>query len=217
MGGRIPGPLGMGPIVAGDSEERTGLLNPVGVNIPGPLGVGEASPLSVTRVIAHVVKDWSPPSPKTTPPIVVRGKTLADVGAALDALQEWGQGGGMLRADPIPLGTSTNLTVRLHANLVLRLPTWSGYAAASAAAKAEWDRMMVNLRIHEERHVAIAVEEADNLAAALIGLDISDIANMVTMANQTMQSRQDQLDADTQNGAKAGVPYGDVFLDTSIS
>lgn len=214
MGGRIPGPLGIGPIVGGDFEERTGLLNPVGINIPGPLG---ASPLSVNRLIAHVVKDWVPPSPKTTPPIVVKGKTLADVGAALDALQEWGQGGGMLRADPIPPGTSTNLTVRLHANLVLRLPTWSGYAAASAPAKAEWDRMLGNLRIHEERHVAIAVEEADNLAADLVGRDISDIANMVTAANQTMQSRQDELDADTQNGAKSGVPYGNVSLNTSIS
>lgn len=55
MGGRIPVPLGIGPIVGGDFEERTGLLNPVGINIPGPLG---ASPLSVNRLIAHEWKTW---------------------------------------------------------------------------------------------------------------------------------------------------------------
>jgi hypothetical protein len=32
-----------------------------------------------------------------------------------------------------------------------------------------------------------------------------------------MKVRQDKLDADTQSGSKAGVPYGDVVLDTSIT
>jgi hypothetical protein len=39
---------------------------------------------------------------------------------------------------------------------------------------------------------------------------------MVTAANRRMRARQDQLDADTQNGAKTGVAFGDVTLNTSI-
>jgi predicted secreted Zn-dependent protease len=124
---------------------------------------------------------------------------------------------GSLRADAIPAGTSTNLTVNLHANLRYRLPLWTRYSDASKAAKAEWDKMFAKLKVHEDRHLAIAIEEADNLAQALAGRDIADIAKMVTAANRRMQSRQDDLDTDTDHGAKTGVPYGDVVLDTTIT
>ena len=36
------------------------------------------------------------------------------------------------------------------------------------------------------------------------------------VANRRMQSRQSDPDNDTDHGAKAGVPYGDVILDTLI-
>jgi predicted secreted Zn-dependent protease len=100
---------------------------------------------------------------------------------------------------------------------VYRLPRWTGYDAASAAAKAEWDQMLGHLRAHEDRHVAIAIEEANQLAQDLIGHDIADIANMVTEANRRMATRQTELDTDTENGSKPGVTYGDVILDTSIT
>jgi hypothetical protein len=168
------------------------------------------------RNVTRVVKDWEPPAPRTTPEIVVAGRTLADAGAAIDRLNEWGEGGGRLRAERIPVGTSASVTVTLHANLILRMPRWTGYAHASTAARAEWDRMIGRLQAHENRHMAIAVEEADNLARALMGVEIAEIAQMVTDANRTLQDRQDQLDTDTEHGARAGVPYGDVILDTSI-
>ncbi len=127
-----------------------------------------------------------------------------------------GTGGGAIRSDRIPVGTTTNLTVSLCANLVFRLPTWTRYNQASDAAKAEWDRMLGKLRAHEQRHVDIAIEEANDLAQDLIGREISEIAPMVTAANDTMRQRQEKLDEDTQHGAKRGVTYGDVFLDESI-
>jgi len=123
----------------------------------------------------------------------------------------------MIRVDKISTGTSTDLTIKMHANLVYRLPTWANYEKASDAAKEEWNRMYRKLVAHEDRHVEIAVEEANQCASDLIGLDIDKIGKIVTAANERMAQRQQKLDKDTANGSKPGVPYGDVFLDTSIT
>ncbi|MGH8582494.1 MAG: DUF922 domain-containing protein [Gammaproteobacteria bacterium] len=216
MGGRTPGTLGMDTVVAGGDLQGNDLPSTAGYERPGPLGIDSPVPLAVTRIIADVSNDWEPPNPRITPAIVVRGQTLADVAAELNRLAEWGEGGGMLRADRIPTGTSTNLTVRLHANLVMRLPTWAAYSAASDAAKREWDRMLERLRVHEQRHVEIAIEEANRLAGMLVGREISEIADLVTAANQAMNQRQIELDTDTRSGSRPGVAYGDVSLDTAI-
>jgi predicted secreted Zn-dependent protease len=97
------------------------------------------------------------------------------------------------------------------------LPQWDGYEQASAAAKKEWNRMIAKLREHEQRHVDIAIEEADSLASALIGEPMSKIASMVSAANAKMATRQQELDAKTEHGSKEGVEFGDVVLDTSIN
>jgi hypothetical protein len=183
---------------------------------PGILGIDDPIPLDVSRIIAKVTRDWDPPSPRTTPELIVNGATLAQVGAELDRLPEWGEAGGGLRTDAIAPGNSTNLTVAAHANLRYRLPRWAKYGDASKAAQAEWDKMFAKLKAHEDRHLAIAIEEADTLAQDLVGRDISDIAKMVTAANRRMQSRQNELDSDTDHGAKPGAPFGDVLLDTTI-
>jgi hypothetical protein len=186
---------------------------------PGVLGVDQAIALDdVQRIIAKVTKDWDPPNPRTTPPITVTGATLEKAAEQLNKLNEWGEGGGFLRTEPVASGVSTNLTIKIHANLIRRLPTWSGYGKASAAAKAEWDQMVRKLGAHEDRHVAIAIEEAEQLAKDLIGKEISDIPQLVTDANARMQTRQDDLDdaSNTDHGAKAGVQYGDVNLDITI-
>ena len=213
MGGLKSGLLGSDPPQSDSSGDDP--FSPLGGgDAPGPIGLDARR--SVQRIIAAVTKDWDPPAPRTTPEIIVRGATLAAAARDLDALGEWGQAGGSLRADPIAAGTSTNLTVNLRGNLVYRLPQWTGYDRASAAAKAEWDRMMTKLRAHEDRHLAIAIEEGDRLAGELVGHEIGEIAAMVTKANRRMRQRQDQLDTSTDHGARTGVPFGDVVLDTSI-
>lgn len=211
MGGeRLPGPIGL------DAGPEDGAINPAapgaGFEVPGPIGMDDSPKVS------EVVKDWEPPSPSTTPKIVVRGVTLAQVFARLNALGgEWGRGGGSLRSDRLRNVRTPEVTVHLRANLVFILPEWKGYEAASTHAKAEWDRMVATLRIHEQRHVDIAIEEADRLAAALIGEPMNRIATMVTNANATMAQRQQDLDRETEHGSKPDVPYGNVFLDTSIT
>jgi Bacterial protein of unknown function (DUF922) len=222
MGGIHDGLLGTQAQARPDSKRASGGTQPLDVfgagDPPGVLGIDVTNPipLDVSCVIARVTKDWDPPNPTATPEITVNGSTLAEVGRQLDRLPEWGQAGGSLRTDAIPAGTSTNLTVNLHANLRYRLPSWTRYSDASKAAQAEWDKMFAKLKAREDRHLAIAIEEADNLAQALAGHDIADITTMVTAANRRMQSGQVDLDTDTDHGAKSGVPYGDVVLDTTI-
>jgi hypothetical protein len=206
-GGSPPGPLG-----AADSERLDGLRIGSGTGEPGPIGLDvRRGPRVVRRIVTSVEKDWDPPSPRTDPEIVVRGRTLEEVGRALSALPEWGEGGGMIRSERISAGTTPEVTVHLHANLVKRLPRWTRYADASAGAKREWDRMMGALMAHEERHVTIAIEEANQCAADLMGVEIEQVARIVTEANRRMHDRQVEYDNDTSHGQRDGVD-----LDISI-
>ena len=215
MADRIPGVVGTDPKVATTTPEPFDEMPRSGLTDVAPDGFDPPVPL-VARIIAKVVDDWHPPSPNTTATISLEADNLEDLAKLLKPLQEWGQGGGALRAEAIPVGTSSNLTVTLHGNLVLRLPEWTNYSKASAAAKKEWDRMIAKLKAHEQRHMEIATEQGDKLSLDLIGKDIDVIAGKVTAANQEMAKAQKKLDDDTDHGAKKGVPYGDVFLDTSI-
>lgn len=215
MGERIPGIAGMDPLFAGERSDDAGWpgraheINPI-------TGLDAPVPLSNDRIITAVTKDWDPPHSRGTPEIVVRGRTLAAVLPQLERLAEWGEAGGFLRTDRVPVGTSASVTVAIHANLIFRLPRWADYATASAPAQAEWDRMLGFLRAHEQRHLDIAIEEADNLARELIGEEIAQIPSLVTAANRRMNNRQVDLDNSTNHGADTGVTYGNVFLDTTI-
>lgn len=207
-GGRMPGSLSHDVMPhAGDFDPQfpTG-----GFEFPGPIGL-DSSP-----VVTEVNNDWESPNPSSTPEIVVKGKTLAQVAAELNKLAEWGRGGGRIRSDTLENVKTPEVTVQLRANLTMVLPRWEGYEGASEAAKKEWNRMIAKLREHEQRHVDIAIEEADALASALIGKPMSKIASMVTEANAKMATRQREFDAKTEHGNKEGVEFGGVVLDTSI-
>jgi hypothetical protein len=207
MGNRVQGVIGTDAVPDTDAPDQLVLPGVTGMDAPIPL---------VARIIARVHDDWHPPAPDTTPTTSLTADTLEDLGKLLPK-GEWGQGGGSLRSTPIPVGTSTNLTVELHGNLVLRLPEWTNESSASRKAQAEWDRMITKLKEHEQRHVDIAIEEFDKVGPLLVGKDIDQIVATVTAANAAAKKRQDDLDAATDHGAKKGVQYGDVFLDTSIT
>jgi len=204
------------------ADARTGARGDSSIDLfgggepPGILGADGAIQLDVSRIIAKVTRDWDASNPSSTAPLVVSGTTIARVGRALNALPEWGQGGGTLSVDAIPVGTSTDLTITLKANLVRRMPQWTDYPQASTRAKAEWDQMVAKLAVHEDRHVATAVEEAEILAQDLVGQEIAKIASMVTAANRRLAKRQNDMDQACDHGAKEGVEYGDVSLDITV-
>jgi hypothetical protein len=181
---------------------------------PGPIGVTPAK--SGDRLVTKVIRDWVALTLATTPEIEVSGTTLADVADDLNTREEWGQGGGGVTNDPVEVGTSASVTVTLRGNFIRILPTWRQYNQASAAAKAEWDRMLRALAAHEDRHVEIALEEANRLAVELIGREIGQIVSAVNAFGRRLHQRQERFDDETSHGAKPGVKYGGVYLDTTI-
>jgi hypothetical protein len=211
MGGVRAGILGTDAAARGGSDDADDVLG--GGDPPGTLGVGDVVAMS-TGKIEYVSKDWDPDSPHDTRPIVVAGKTIDLVLAALNRLHEWGLGGGTLKLD-IPADFASSHSVTLSANLVRRLPEWKQYDAARTAEKAAWDHMFRKLTEHENRHVEIAVEDAKKLAADLIGQTTTDAAKAVQAANRRLEDRQKKLDDETGHGARPGVKYGDVIMDLS--
>lgn len=214
---RLSDPLGSGfDELEVEADPLPGINTGGGFDLPGVLGGGGSVPLGATPIVG-VERDWDPPSPDTTALANVGGRTLAQAGVQLQALGEWGRGGGAIRSEAHPVAIAGGFLVRLRGNLIKRLPTWSGYASASHAAKDEWDRMIAKLDAHEQRHLDIAIEEADACAADLLGKDMSQVPARVSHFNARMARRQRELDRDTDSGTKSGVPYGDITLDTSIT
>ena len=209
MGGaRIPGPAGADPAPT-QGNFLPGAPS-AGFDFPGPISA------STEPKVGTVVVDWTPLKLTTTPAIIVRGETLADVAADLNNNSEWGQGGGSFRIEPLENITAAEFTVHLQGNFFLLLPEWMGLEKKSATVQAEWNRMLATLRIHEQRHVDIAIEEGNRLAKRLKGKEISKIADMVTAANAAMAVRQKALDTETEGGTRRGVKYGDIYLDVTI-
>lgn len=208
-GQRVPGPTD-----AENTQGESWQVNPgpptAGFAPPGAIG---AEPLDNARIITSVDKDWDP-LPTVTPGVHLElDGSYADVYDNLGKLKsEWGMGGGGIRNDAIPVDTTPTVTAKLHAKVVLEMPVWNDRAKGTPKEKGFWDGMIAKLRAHEDRHVAIVFEQGDKLAKDLIGKDISLLAGMVTACNAAIATAQKKLDTDTDHGAKAGVPYGDVVL-----
>lgn len=217
-GSGVPGPWGLQADNAAPADPDTANGNST---TAGPLGIELAEPMA-DRFVTQVDCDWVPTPKPNTDPIPVSAANLADLAVALGKLNEAGEGGGRLRVDKVPIGTSAAVTVTLHGNLVNRVVEWKGYDTASAAARAHWDKVIANLKRHEQRHMEIAIEEGNDLAKLLIGHKIGStptITDKVDAANTRMQQRQDVLDsaAESDHGRKKGHPFGDCNIDTTIT
>ena len=104
------------------------------------------------------------------------------------------------------------MTVKLKATVKLEMPVWKDRDKGTKEQQGFWDAMIVKLRAHEDRHVAIVFEEGDKLAKDLIGKEIALLPGLVTACNAAIATAQTKLDTDTDHGAKAGVTYGGVEL-----
>jgi len=212
MGGTRAGVLGTEAIPHDRSADDDVLA---GGDPPGSLGIDSAQQMS-TLTIADVRKDWNPDSAEQTDILEVAGATIDEVYKSLNKLKngEWGQGGGRLEMTPA-MDFANSQSVTLSAHLIRRLPSWRELEAnkVKPAETAAWQKMIRKLIEHEERHVAIAVEEAGKLADKLVGKTLKQAHEAVTAANSAMSGRQAKLDHDTNHGAKEGVDYGDVILD----
>jgi predicted secreted Zn-dependent protease len=209
MGGVRVGVLGTDGAALGGGDDADDVLG--GGDPPRTLGVHAPDPMS-TGKIEYVSKNWDPDGAQVTY-YDVSGTTIDQLAAALQRMgKKWGHGGGKLKLD-IPADFSTSHSVTLSAALGLQLPQWKQYEQARDPEKVAWNRMFRKLREHEDGHVAIAVEEANELAETLIGQTTAQALKKLDAAVRRMQDSQKKLDDATDHGARAGVKYGDVILD----
>ena len=211
MGGVRSGLLGTEALALGGGDDSDDILG--GGDSPGTLGINEAEPMSTAK-IGYVKKDWDRDSPESTDPIVVSGATIDKLWDVLKNMAEWGEGGGRLEV-VFPRDFATSQSVELKAHLIRRLVQWKEYDKVRDVEKSAWTSMYRKLMDHEDRHLEIAVEAAEQLANDLIGKTKDEGKAQQKAANARMRAAQKKLDDDTEHGQKKGVKYGDVILDLS--
>ncbi|MFH1084796.1 MAG: DUF4157 domain-containing protein [Chloroflexota bacterium] len=135
----------------------------------------------------------------------VTGATLEEISPQLDP-DEWGH--CRVHYQVSYQSTEGNITqVNITTSDHYRMPRWRGPTrqAASAAARAEWDRMVAALWVHEHGHRDIGRREAATIQSGLLG---EPEANYETRKNQLVQDAQglqDTYDVDTDHGQTQGV------------
>lgn len=214
-----PGAMGLDP------DASDGGVKPIDA---GPVvglgdGAGGAEPMSDTRKITRVSKDWGdPPTPTLTNTPKIGGATLKEALAELEKLSEWGTGGGNLSAPDggaITLTTTDgkNYAAEIHGDFFMTLPEWTGYAKATKQQQQAWDTMIAKLRKHENEHVQIAYRNAQKLVRTLTNLPVDQAAQKIADAQQAGQDAQDDFDsaAKTDHGKNDFGGFPKVELDTS--
>jgi hypothetical protein len=165
---------------------------------PVPAAAGDTSTGTVTVLEPQVV------------PYDVSGTTLEEVGAQLDP-EEWGRCHWNVTYNVQTTGgrvTRVNITMRL----TIRMPRWTqGYSEASAAARAEWQRMLTALQAHEDHHAAMARERAPRFKENILGQPAGEAGTRYQETLDDLQTDQDTYDTETSHGETEGVT-----LDTSI-
>lgn len=215
--------LGMDAPFAGRPAPERGTSDPIGMS------GGEED------VVTHVVKDYDVKKLVSTPAPDVKGKTIAKVRASLKAIpsqefsekwlkkwgekqkwgKEWGKGGASIDVQVWVQGKKCTAT--LSATFIRVLPNWTDEAAADTdpEAKALWETMIGHLKKHEQRHVELTVPVLDWLAEQLVGLKVSEIAQMQDGAIFQMEQEHEALDdpeAGSDYGRKPGHKYGNVVF-----
>jgi hypothetical protein len=131
------------------------------------------------------------------------GATLADVAALLPE-DEWGRcEWDFTHSFESTEGTITRVDVTLTRRIVM--PRWVERDQAPAAERAEWDRMVRNLRTHENGHATRARTWAPRLKQRMLNQPESEEANIKETFLTDHQAEQDQYDTDTHHGQTQGV------------
>jgi hypothetical protein len=139
----------------------------------------------------------------------VTGSKLNEVYSQLDPV-EWGRCRWVVDYDyDTTDGKVTKVNITLH--LIIRLPRWSGASAASAAARAEWQRMLRALRGHEDGHADIARKWAPIFKDRLLKQPEDQVSDKYQKTLDDLNAESDKYDDDTQHGQTQGVS-----LDTTI-
>ena len=179
---------------------------------------GEFAHLAGSQTPLPVLQRTPAPAPATVTIQPVRtvyynvtGNTLAEVSAKLDPI-EWGRCDYRFRYTYRSTnGVATQVSVTLR--LTIRLPRWTGrgWGRASAAAKAEWRRMLGCLRTHENGHAGISRRWAPILQQWLLNQSVANLATIWERGLAQHEAEQVAYDSRTRHGQTQNVT-----LDTRI-
>ena len=93
----------------------------------------------------------------------------------------------------------------------IRVPVWTGYAAASEAEQHEWDRFYETLLAHERGHVALVARHLCNIDERMVGQSEDGARRTWNAALDALRTASDAYDAETDHGRNAGT-----IIDVSI-
>jgi|GEM_PF-3063464 len=134
----------------------------------------------------------------------VGGSTLAAVATELDS-DEWGRCAYSYEMSyESTNGKATKVDITL--TLTIRLPRWQqGWSNASDAAKAEWNKMLEALGVHEEKHAEIARNWAPKIKERLLGLPGSRVTPKFKQLKKKVEKETEKFDKQTKHGHNEGV------------
>jgi hypothetical protein len=96
------------------------------------------------------------------------------------------------------------VTANITVTETILLPVWTGYASATVAEKAEWDRFRAALQAHEQQHVAIDRAAYTNIHAKLVRKSQTRADEIIDEIETATTALNDAFDTQTDHGRNAG-------------
>jgi hypothetical protein len=129
--------------------------------------------------------------------------TLADVVATIEQREEAG------KATWNPAYTyqqegGTITSVDVTCELAIEMPVWSDYSSASAEDRAEWDRFLAALEIHEQGHIQLVQAHLDGAESWFLNQPAESASTLWQDGLARLQAESDGYDADTGHGVYYG-------------
>jgi predicted secreted Zn-dependent protease len=141
----------------------------------------------------------------------VTGTTLEE---AARAVINRGEGGCTWHGATYALEGDTHVTgATVTIQTRVTLPQWSGYATASAAAQAEWDRFHRALMEHEYSHLELVTSHLTNLDERMVGGSHGNADTIFHHALRDLTAAEAELDSRTDHGRNTGTVI-DVSIDS---
>lgn len=140
-------------------------------------------------------------------------RTLAEVAAAIETLDEAGKAGGTYRYRNVRYDASGSvLSLDLDVQLVLRMPVWAHYAGRPQAERDEWDRFYHALCYHEDGHLRITRTEVAAMYQALLGATEDTLDAVFAEEEQRIKDEHDAYDDRTDHGLTQQTPHGTTVI-----
>lgn len=135
----------------------------------------------------------------------------ADLEAAVNALNahgEWGSFDGSFTYKRKADAQGNPVSVSLAPTYTIKMPSWSSYGKQPQACKDAWDAMWKALYEHEDAHREFFEQGISQLVKDLEALEsptADAIDNLMESARDSIQSKHDEYDRQTDHGRSRGV------------